>query len=170
MTDSDWPVALSVLPARVIAKIAIREDGCWEWTGAVQKPSPANPSAGGYGRVRTCVNGVRGHDLAHRFVYKALVGPIPDDLPLDHLCHDPHVCPFRDWRCPHRRCVNPADLEPVTDAENTRRSVVRREACDDGHPFDAANTRINPKDGRQICRKCDARRAAERRTRLRGVA
>jgi hypothetical protein len=44
----------------------------------------------------------------HRYVYEQLVGPIPTDLALDHLC---------GVKC----CVNPDHLEPVTFAENTRR-------------------------------------------------
>lgn len=46
---------------------------------------------------------------AHRVVYESLVGPIPAGLELDHTCRV-------------RRCVNPDHLEPVTHAENQRRS------------------------------------------------
>lgn len=38
------------------------------------------------------------------------VGPIPEGLHLDHLCRV-------------RRCVNPAHLEPVTQAENNYRQA-----------------------------------------------
>jgi hypothetical protein len=157
---------LDVLPARIISKICVREDGCWEWTGAISKPSVANPSAGGYGRVRTCVDGVAGHVGAHRFVYETVVGPIPEGMQLDHKCCDPVRCVGGNT-CPHRRCCNPDHLEPVTGLENQRRAARYADACDEGHPFDEANTRVNPRDGRRICRKCDAARARDYRARQR---
>jgi hypothetical protein len=48
--------------------------------------------------------------MAHRFAYELLVGPIPEDLELDHLCRVRH-------------CVNPAHLEPVTHLENILRGM-----------------------------------------------
>lgn len=70
--------------------------GCWEWqTGAA-------PS--GYGVARVNGRSVR----AHRAVYEALVGPIPEGMVLDHGCRN-------------KICVNPSHLQPVTVAENTRR-------------------------------------------------
>ncbi len=49
-----------------------------------------------------------GTQHAHRWYYEKLVGPIPENAHLDHLCRNP-------------KCVNPAHLEPVTCAENLRR-------------------------------------------------
>ena len=79
---------------------------CWVWTGT--------PLLTGYGQFHVDGKTVR----AHRFAYELLVGPIPAKLEPDHLCHtyDPH-CPG-GWTCPHRMCVNPAHLEPVTRSEN----------------------------------------------------
>lgn len=70
---------------------------CWLWTGA--------PNTFGYGDLRLTTGLVR----AHRFSYEMLVGPIPDGLHIDHLCRV-------------RACVNPAHLEPVTQAENNERA------------------------------------------------
>jgi len=79
---------------------------CWIWNGGV--------GAGGYGAFGSYDEAddpitVR----AHRYAYEALVGPIPAGLVLDHLCRV-------------RRCVNPAHLEPVTNAENIRRGFDAR--------------------------------------------
>lgn len=85
--------------------------GCWLWTGS---------TANGYGQARVGGKTVR----AHRASYELLVGPIPEGLTLDHLCHV-------------KNCVRPEHLEPVTAAENTRRAhrdgLVRPRALP---PFD----------------------------------
>ena len=52
---------------------------------------------------------------AHRVIYEAEVGPIPEGMELDHTCNV-------------RACVNPAHGEPVTPAENRRRrGMIRNE-------------------------------------------
>ena len=124
--------------------------GCWLWIGFL------NPS--GYGILN-----LRGRPTrAHRLSYEVHRGPIPPGLQLDHLCR---------VRC----CVNPDHLEPVTNAENARRSPLigrapgsrlaslqarmrRREQqmamthCHAGHQFSTENTRVYA--GRRHCREC----------------
>lgn len=107
---------------------------CWMWTGALDK--------GGYGR--------RGRTSAHRWSYEHHVGPIPDGLEIDHLCRV-------------RACVNPLHLEPVTKQENIARAVPfrtprrKREACANGHAYDATTTYVRPSGKRQrSCKKCAA--------------
>ncbi|WP_033356238.1 HNH endonuclease signature motif containing protein, partial [Kitasatospora aureofaciens] len=94
---------------------------------------------------------------AHRYAYTQLVGPIPDGLVIDHLCRNPS-------------CVNPAHLEPVTHAENMRRSEpAMRTHCIHGHEFTEANTyyRTPNCDGVRQCRACNAKAAARYQARKR---
>lgn len=55
-----------------------------------------------------------GGQMAHRVAWEELVGPIPEGYVLDHVKE----------RCTSKKCVNPAHLEPVTLAENSRRATV----------------------------------------------
>lgn len=106
------------------------DTGCWEWWGG--------RDAHGYGKSS---DPDTGEYIAHRMVWVELMGPIPDGLVLDHLCHN---------KC----CVNPSHLEPVTAAENVRRAAKWKagggETCKKGlHPMSPENTTT---DGR--CRCC----------------
>lgn len=87
--------------ARFWAKVAApAAESCWQWLGATNDR--------GYPRFSWGTTGSLTHVYAHRFAYEALVGPIPADLTVDHLCR-------------HITCVNPAHMELVTKSENTRR-------------------------------------------------
>ena len=128
---------------RLLSKVVIANDGCWEWTGA----------GGSYGSTR---NGDR-TQVAHRAFYEEFVGPIPVGLTLDHLCRN-------------RRCVRPGHLEPVTNKVNVLRGEgptavnARKTHCIHGHEFTPENTYLYST-GRQ-CRACAierSRRSYERR-------
>lgn len=122
------------LPERIKSKIAIKESGCWEWTGS--------RNTKGYGYFSRL-----GHNiLAHRAVYELLASPIPNGLEIDHQCRNPP-------------CVNPAHLEPVTHRENIVRGInpaathARQTHCVHGHEFNTQNTYIDPR-GKRQCRAC----------------
>lgn len=84
------------------------DEACWVWTAYI------NDS--GYGQFTAGRRGASPHK-AHRFAYELVVGAIPDDMMLDHLC------------C-NRACVNPLHLEVVTPSENARRVHFRKRSTD----------------------------------------
>lgn len=127
--------------------------GCWLWTG-VKGGSNAT-----YGYFRT---GTRPQDPkfpAHRVAYELWVGPIPEGHEIDHVV---------TRGCTSTLCVNPAHLEPVTHAENRRRS--RLATCRSGrHDLTKPeNQRFDSKGQRRGCLVCwkesQARRVRRRRT------
>ncbi len=80
--------------------------GCWLWTASLDTKGYGQINIGS-GAVKTIMA------CAHRQMYIAIKGAIPEGLELDHLCR---------VRC----CVNPDHLEPVTAAENIHRSIRSR--------------------------------------------
>ena len=144
-----------LLPERFWNKVTIAPNGCWLWI--------AYKGNNGYGQFGW--GGGSHIVLVHRLSYAILVGPIPDGLQVDHLCHQ-------------RACVNPLHLEPVTRLENLRRGDNPRSLkthCPQGHIYDSTNTiwslrcRVNRQDtwGRH-CYQCALRhnRDYKRRRRL----
>lgn len=121
----------------------VRKTGtCWIWQGS-------NDGRYGFTYVET-INGKEKKTSAHRAVYQALVGEIPEGLVIDHLCGN-------------KMCVNPEHLEPVTQQENLMRSesnVARinslKTHCINGHEFTPENTyrrKDRPRATRE-CREC----------------
>lgn len=124
----------------------VNTDGdCWLWTGTID--------AGGYGRLK-----YKGANLrAHRVAYEVAVGPIPDGLTIDHVCHNRDSC-SGGKTCPHRRCVNPDHLTPATAVENMKRGhgplvQERKTHCKHGHEFSEENTYVYP-NGHRRCLTC----------------
>lgn len=122
-----------------LEKYAIPEpnSGCWLWTGTL--------SGSGYGQFQVSPVTKR-KKQAHVASYEHFIGPIPNGMQLDHLCR---------VRC----CVNPAHLEPVTPAVNTRRGNLWQKSvthCRRGHLLEGENLipRFLAK-GQRVCRECD---------------
>jgi hypothetical protein len=140
---------------------------CWRYTGN---------TSGGYGRIKV------GGKLrqAHRVAWELEHGPIPPGLTLDHICHEPTLCP--DWRvCPHRQCIRPDHLGLVSRPVNATRNLSppaiygRATHCVHGHELAGANLVIRSRKPRRPgerrrprrdCRTCLLRRWREWNARL----
>lgn len=118
---------------RFWAKVDFSGD-CWEWTACTKN---------GYGKFgRT-----GGTQIAHRIAYELLVGPVPSEITLDHLCRN-------------RPCVNPDHLEPTTRGDNVLRSHAslpgqnrRKTHCPRGHELTGDNL-YDTASGYRMCKTC----------------
>lgn len=134
--------------ATFLAKHAARIErdpiyGCWLWTGPIDRDGYGVSYAGG-----------RGPRSAHSEAWREIVGPVPPEMLLDHWCR-------------RRNCIRPEHLEPITNAENQRRSQwryrSRMKACPRNHSLDTCI--LTPPEGRnrgagRICRTCMGPEAA----------
>lgn len=140
--------------------------GCWLWPGLLSD---------GYGRP--AINGRS--EFLHRYLWARTVGPIPEGMQLDHLCHttalDRGECAGGPT-CEHRRCANPAHMEVVPLRVNVERGNglaainAAKTWCDSGHEFTLANTIIRNsgrRAGNRECRECQRSRNRAYRARLR---
>ena len=126
-------------------------NGCWLWMGQAGTKD-------GYGKFKPSAG--QPTVMVHRWAYEAFVGPIPDAHQIDHKCHTEDEGCLGGPDCKHRRCCNPAHLEPVTASENILRQRHygrSRTECPKGHPYDGVNLIVG-KDGKRRCRECDKAR------------
>ena len=130
--------------------------GCLEWTGGT--------TPDGYGKIK--IDGVT--VVAHRLAWTLTVGPIPEGMCVCHTCDNPPCC-------------NVNHLWLGTNAENMADKMAKgrygpggwggyqsaKTRCPQNHPYDDANTYIQPSTGGRACRACN--RAAGARWRARQV-
>lgn len=120
---------------RVMRRTDVDPWGCWLFLGSRDRH--------GYGRIKVPTRVA----FAHRIAYEHLHGPIPTGLVIDHLCRV-------------HNCVNPDHMEPVTAAENTRRSAPAE--CQRGHPMTTENRYVRPDGDGGTCRACQRLREVGR--------
>lgn len=119
----------------------VSTEDCWLYAGKL--------TSQGYARVQ--------NTMAHRAMYEAFLGSIPDGLVIDHLCRVRH-------------CINPLHLEPVTSRVNTLRGSSVKTHCIRGHEFTEENTLYHKRGGRN-CRICKNTKLREARmTRLKAAS
>ena len=107
-------------------KFVVFTEDHWYWIGCI------DPSDG-YGRFKAGGVARRTHRLAYARWKGSLYDPDAKKVIVDHECRVRH-------------CVNPDHLTLTTyraNAENSDSPIadnMRKQACERGHPFDAANT------------------------------
>lgn len=135
-------VLIAVPPARVLAFFSlVAVDGeCWIWSGAFSET--------GYPHFRN----ERGEiERGHRTAYRWFIGAIAPANQVHHLCND-------------KRCVNPAHLQQLTDAEHREQHARSTGRCRKGHLIEGQNVVHSVSEGRPIrkCAICHRARALNR--------
>lgn len=156
------PLPPASVKERLLSRVQIAPNGCHLWTGVINAWT-------GYGTM-----GLDGYNpYVHRLAYTLFVGPIPQGMKIDHVCHNRDTECRGEGMCMHRRCLNPDHLEAVPHRENLVRSPltlagrnVLKTHCKRGHEFTSENT-IARSNGARKCRSChnQAQRAASARRR-----
>jgi len=113
---------------------------CWIWTGTLDDD--------GYGRIS-----LRNRSwLVHRLIFEILIGHVPPDMVLHHVCGNPSCC-------------NPVHLLIITREENSRLAKHytgihhhngRRTHCRRGHLLSGHNLILRRRKGgaARVCRAC----------------
>jgi HNH endonuclease len=126
-------------------------DECW--------PVLNNIDAAGYSKVYQTSNGNSNVSMGHRIMWELFNGSIPDDMVIDHNCHNKALAnnECNGGKCEHRKCVNPAHLQMITLAENTALgaagvSEITGMCRKKLHKWEPEN--ILERNGRRWCKSC----------------
>jgi hypothetical protein len=95
--------------ARFAKKFEVAVNGCWNWTGALNR---------GYGSFD--------RKGSHRFIYDFVFGAIPESYDVHHKCFN-------------KKCCNPYHLQACTRRENIRETSKLKTHCPKGHPYAGEN-------------------------------
>ena len=126
---------------RLFAKTSPQKNGCWHWTGYIDKA--------GYGRI-----GIdQSPRLAHRIAWLVAGNEIADTQCVCHACDNPS-------------CINPAHLFIGSHADNMR-DMANKGRCNNGKAFKThckaghllGGENIIPKSGSRSCLICHRHRA-----------
>ncbi len=135
---------------RFMRRVIVSPSGCWELNSKVKNKRYLSFFDGAHAQT------------ASRFIYEKMVGKIPKNKELDHLCRN-------------TRCVNPYHLQSVTHRENLMNGKLgklghwnkAKTHCPHGHQYTKENTYIyhetNGGFGRQ-CRTCGRNRDRNKRS------
>ena len=146
---------MSATPAeRLHRKLAVRDSGCIEWTGAT--------NGCGYGSIQVSGRMV----LVHRLAWELVNDPITDGLCVLHRCDNPSCCNV-DHLSLGTHADNMADM--VTKGRAGRRWGSAVTHCPQGHAYDVTNTYLAPS-GKRDCRKCRAAASVRSVARRRAMA
>lgn len=111
-------------------------NGCWEW-------QLSRNIKDGYAQFSTSRTSTA---RAARWAYKTFVGPIPQGMTIEHLCHTQDETCSGGTACTHRLCVNwQFCLGLLSRVENVRRSrkiaaQIAITRCPANHEYSLANT------------------------------
>jgi len=133
---------------RLMSKIELVDD-CWIWKSSI--------NWGGYGIFTYREGDKQKSMMAHRAVYKTLVGEIPKGLTMDH-------------RCDNKSCVNPMHFEFETLGFNLLRGNsfsainARKTHCPYGHEYRIEQSKYFKSIKQRRCHICHA--LSEKRRRI----
>jgi hypothetical protein len=131
---------------RIVNRFVKQPNGCWH--------HPSNPGSKGYA-VTKIGWPVSKSILTHRLSWMYYKGDMPDDMVIDHLCHNPATCKGGNT-CQHRRCVNPNHLQLITASENNSKTVrilKFKTHCKNGHKLEN-NIYVYKNGKRRGCATC----------------